>query len=548
MTELWPWSPSAVAEWLPLGKAAGFFLATFVLEDAATIGAGLLLAAGEISWPAAFAACFLGIWFGDAGLYALARFGGRNWFERSALKKISNNVSRSEQWFSERGTLILIFSRCVPGARLPTYLAAGFLRLPLPRFLFVTGAAAFGWTLLVLWLAKTLGAPVVRWLATCQQGALVFTGTAVLLLFLLHALRRALAGVDLNNFLTGLERWRHWEFWPAWLFYPPVGIYCLWLAVKYRGLLLPTISNPGIFSGGLVGESKLATLDNLIATSPAFTADAAPVTGETFAARMDCLKHFAAKAGLPFILKPDHGQRGDGVKLIRDFSQAENYLRQTAAPLLAQRYAPGPREVGIFYYRFPQEPRGNIFGIAEKVFPFVTGDGQHTLGELIERDPRARLIADIYRPRLAARWHEILSADERLKLVEAGNHAQGCIFRDGARFITPALTARMDEISQRLDGFFIGRYDIRFADEDDLCAGKNFSIIELNGAAAEAGNLYDAKNSLGTAYRTLFRQWELVFAIGAENRRRGCAPMKISDCWRAWRNYSALAATYPAAD
>jgi membrane protein DedA with SNARE-associated domain len=206
MTELWPWSPSAVAEWLPLGKAAGFFLATFVLEDAATIGAGLLLAAGEISWPAAFAACFLGIWFGDAGLYALARFGGRNWFERSALKKFSNNVSRSEQWFSERGTLILIFSRCVPGARLPTYLAAGFLRLPLPRFLFVTGAAAFGWTFLILWLAKTLGAPVVRWLATCQQGALVFTGTAVLLLFLLHALRRALAGVDLNNFLTGLER------------------------------------------------------------------------------------------------------------------------------------------------------------------------------------------------------------------------------------------------------------------------------------------------------------------------------------------------------
>ncbi len=33
-----------------------------------------------------------------------------------------------------------------------------------------------------------------------------------------------------------------------------------------------------------------------------------------------------------------------------------------------------------------------------------------------------------------------------------------------------------------LTGFFIGRYDIRYANEEDLRAGKNFQIIELNGA------------------------------------------------------------------
>jgi len=142
MTEALPLSPGAVAEWMPFWKAAGFFVATFVLEDLAAVGAGLLLAAGQISWPAAFIACFSGIWLGDAGLYALARFGGRKWFERSSFQKYSSKIARSEKWFAKRGTLILIFSRCVPGARLPTYLAAGFLRLPLPRFLAVTGAAA----------------------------------------------------------------------------------------------------------------------------------------------------------------------------------------------------------------------------------------------------------------------------------------------------------------------------------------------------------------------------------------------------------------------
>ena len=127
-------------------QTAGFFFATFILEDVATVGAGLLLATGAVSWPTAFFACFLGIWTGDAGLYALARFGGRAWFERSPLRRFSGRVATSERWFGERGTPILIFSRLVPGARLPTYLAAGFLRWPLSKFLWITGAASLSVT------------------------------------------------------------------------------------------------------------------------------------------------------------------------------------------------------------------------------------------------------------------------------------------------------------------------------------------------------------------------------------------------------------------
>ena len=569
MTETFPWPIQNLAEWSPFWKGAGFFFATFILEDVAAIGAGLLLAAGAISWPVAFASCWLGIWMGDAGLYALARFGGRKWFERSSFQKYSTPVARSEKWFAQRGTLILIFSRCVPGARLPTYLAAGFLRLPLPRFLSVTGTAAFVWTLFILWLAQNVGTPLLHWLGAYKQGSFILLGAGMVLILLLQMLRRAITHFEPRKFSARLARWRHWEFWPAWLFYPPVILNYFWLALKYRGLGLPAASNPGIFSGGIVGESKIVTLKNLMATSPEFTAAAALVEGSTVEERMISLAAavtlFARSAdhplgkdltsplaervlGAPFILKPDVGQRGAGVKLIRNGAQAENYLRQCAAPLVVQRYAPGPFEAGIFYYRFPDEPRGNIFGIVEKIFPVVTGDGRRTIGELIESDPRARLIANTYAKRLAARWAEILPAGETLKLVEAGNHAQGCIFRDGAHFITPELTARMDDISQKLDGFFIGRYDLRFANEDDFRAGKNFQIIELNGAAAEAGNLYDAKYSLWSAYRTLFQQWDLVFAIGAANRRRGVPPTSLIAVWKKWREYSKISATYPAAD
>jgi membrane protein DedA with SNARE-associated domain len=550
MTDALPLAPAAVAEWIPLAKAAGVFLATFVLEDAAAVGAGLLLASGGISWPAAFIACFLGIWMGDAGLYALARYAGRAWFERSPLRSLADKVAASERWFAGRGTLILIFSRLVPGARLPTYLASGFLRVPWPRFLSVTGLASCLWTLFVLSVAQTFATPLAQWIGTCQHAGLLLLGAGGVLVGALQLSRQTLASLNARRFFNRLVRWRHWEFWPAWMFYPPVAAYCAWLAVKYRGLTLPTAANPGIFSGGLVGESKHAMLEALAASSPEVTAKAALVAGDSVAERLRSLDHIRAQLNLEsvFILKPDIGQRGAGIKLIRNHAQAEAYLRQTSAPLIAQRYAPGPHEVGIFYYRFPQEARGHIFALTEKVFPSLVGDGCHTIGELIERDPRARFVADAYLKRFAARRDTVLAAGEPLKLVEAGNHAQGCIFRDGMRLWTPELEARIDDISRKLDGFFVGRYDVRFSSEDELRAGTSFQIVELNGAASEASSIYDARNSILAAYRTVFRQWDLVFAIGAANRKRGCAVTPIALLWRQWIEYGRLAATYPVAD
>jgi hypothetical protein len=167
---------------------------------------------------------------------------------------------------------------------------------------------------------------------------------------------------------------------------------------------------------------------------------------------------------------------------------------------------------------------------------------------LIWNDPRARLVAEKYLSRFAARQNEIIPAGQPLKLVEAGNHAQGCIFRDGFHFCTPALVHRIDDISQKINGFFIGRYDLRFENEDDLRAGKNFQIIELNGAASEASSIYDSRYSLFNAYRVLFKQWDLVYAIGAANRQRGCAPIKLRQVWKTWREYARVAETYPAAD
>ena len=546
------WLPLGFQEWMPTTQAFTLALLTFVQEDVPTVGSALLAATGSLTWKAGFLGCFLGIWIGDALLYLMARGIGRPLTQNVWTKRFfdPNAVARSEQWFADQGTWLLLSSRFVPGTRLPTYLAAGFLRLSFPRFLMVTGTAVAIWTLGIFTLARFLGPQLEPWLKRWNSGGwtlLISIGLAVISIRFLMKLSQA----DFRRRLgTALGRWTHWEFWPAWLFYAPVAINYAWLAIRYRGITVPTAANPGIFSGGFVGESKIATLHDLQNTSPEFTASAHLLTGRTPADRLASLNELRRRHQInyPFILKPDIGQRGVGVKLITTPEQAVGYLEQTSAPLIVQRYAPGPNEIGVFYYRFPHEPGGRIFAITEKIFPTVTGDGRRTVRELISQDSRARFVAEIYLRRLGDRSSEILSAGEVLKLVNAGNHAQGCIFQDGSRLRTDELEKRIDTISKQLDGFFIGRYDIRYSSEKDLRDGRNFQIIELNGAASEATSIYDSRNSLWAAYATLFHQWRLVFAIGAANRRLGVPPTKLSVLWRKWRETATLIATYPVAD
>lgn len=127
---------------------------------------------------------------GDTSLYGVARVAGRSRFEKSSLRRFAPKVARSERWFAERGIPILIFSRMVPGARLPTYFAAGFLRLPLLRFLLVTGVASFAWTFVVLFLAKTFGERLVHWLDVYKYAGVILIGVAVVIFGVRQLIRR----------------------------------------------------------------------------------------------------------------------------------------------------------------------------------------------------------------------------------------------------------------------------------------------------------------------------------------------------------------------
>jgi len=162
----------------PLAIATAIILMTFILEDAASIGAALLATAGAISAPLAMIALVVGIFVGDLGLYGLG-YAARS--QRWARAHVSDkHIERGRQWLNRRLLTTLIVARFIPGARLPTYAASGYLRVPFVRFALITAGAGIVWTLAVFAVAMSVGSDTLIELGAWKW----LIGAALLLLFL----------------------------------------------------------------------------------------------------------------------------------------------------------------------------------------------------------------------------------------------------------------------------------------------------------------------------------------------------------------------------
>ncbi|MFM7854318.1 MAG: hypothetical protein ACKO96_20940, partial [Flammeovirgaceae bacterium] len=63
--------------------------------------------------------------------------------------------------------------------------------------------------------------------------------------------------VRLRNFKTKLF---NWEYWPFGIIQIPLFFLWFWYALKERSLFYFSASNPGILTGGMMGESKYAVM------------------------------------------------------------------------------------------------------------------------------------------------------------------------------------------------------------------------------------------------------------------------------------------------
>jgi membrane protein DedA with SNARE-associated domain/pimeloyl-ACP methyl ester carboxylesterase len=522
-------------------------LSTLISEDLACIGTGLLVARGTVGFLPGTATCFAGILAGDQLLFLAGHFLGRPALERVPLRWLvsADALARGAAWFQRRGASVILATRFIPGTRLPTYLAAGMLRVGFWRFTFWCGIAVALWTPLLVALSAFFGAAFGAMFAGLQVRVAPGLFLALALYLLVHF------GVALTTWRGRrmlLSRWRRvtrWEYWPMWAFYPPVLLYIGWQALRYRSLTLLTCVNPAIPGGGLAGESKMNILRGLASTPEAVAA------AELIPARQGTVERIAtARRAMmalhltfPVVLKPDIGERGSGVAIIRSDAALCAYLEAAGSDVLIQEYVPGV-EVGVFYYRIPGEPRGRVFAITDKRFPTVIGDGRRSMEDLILADDRAIGMASFFLRRHAERLDVVPRRGEVVPLVELGTHCRGSAFFDGRALATPALHDAIERISAGYAGFWFGRYDLRAPSHEAIAAGRDLKVIELNGATAEATSIYDPRNSLFDAYRVLFEQWRLLFEIAARNRAAGAVPASVQEVWFLLRRHRAALATH----
>lgn len=340
---------------------------------------------------------------------------------------------------------------------------------------------------------------------------------------------------------------------PALLFYFPVLLHCLRLALRHGGLTLPSVANPNIVCGGFRGESKMSYLDQIpprlqhwVAPSLRLTVHAAQHEPR----QLTQLTQMISRDGLtfPLVAKPDIGSQGFGVRLVRGAGDLQRYLEgfPKNEDVILQRYLDWEGEAGVHYLRRPNDREGRVFSLGFRCFPHVVGDGCSRLSKLIEEDPRTRRMARRHSRALSAEdLRRVPAKGETVRLSLLGSVRTGGLYYDGSAYITPALAARFDEIARAMPDFHFGRFDIRFRSIEALGRGEDFQIIEVNGASAEAIHIWDPEQSVAETYRVLFEQFRLLYEIGAQNRDRGHRPIGLAGYLALQWKESRLLRRYP---
>jgi len=309
----------------------------------------------------------------------------------------------------------------------------------------------------------------------------------------------------------------------------------LWYSLRERSFFYFSASNPGILSGGMMGESKYEVLSLIADTlKPKTILIKLPVSAAALETQLQ-------EAGLtyPLIFKPDLGERGWMVRKINNPGEAQQYLSEIKIPFIVQQWINLPLEFGVYYVRFPNEEKGVVNSITGKEFLSVCGDGQKKLRELILENNRAMLQWEVLKKKYQPQLDQVLMKGEKIELVSIGNHCLGTTFINANRYITPALNESFDRISKNIPGFYFGRYDLRCASVEDLEKG-NVKIVELNGCGAEPSHIYHPNASLWKGVADLIRHWKNLYRVSRQNHLRGVPYLSFREGISIYKKCKAL--------
>ncbi|MEO6538009.1 MAG: hypothetical protein ABIT07_08505 [Ferruginibacter sp.] len=317
-----------------------------------------------------------------------------------------------------------------------------------------------------------------------------------------------------------LHNIKNWESWPFKIIYAPIAPMWVWYMIKSRAFWFFTPSNPQLTFGGMEGEPKKEMYNLLPPELYPTTFNVMP--SDDLASIIKKIHEY--RISFPFIVKPEIGGQGILFRKIDTEAELIHYHSLVPVEYIVQRLVQYPIEVSIFHIRHPQNKKGIITGFLHKLPLQVTGDGEHTLEELILKHPKAVNRVGELHSKHKEKWNAVILNHEKYMLSYAANHNRGAHFIDLKNEIDDRLVTIFDKISVDVNDFFYGRYDVMCNSIKELKEGKNFVILEYNGCGAEPNHFYDTGYTLSGAHKEILKHWKALYEICAYNAAKGIKP------------------------
>lgn len=315
-------------------------------------------------------------------------------------------------------------------------------------------------------------------------------------------------------------------------------MYFVWFyyAAKARSFFFFNAANPRIKNAGFLMESKKDIYDIIperYIPKTVFFKKGSAVSEVLKALGESTIKY-------PCIAKPDIGGKGRGVQKIYSDEDLAVYAAKINMDFLVQEFIPYPEEVGIFYIRIPGEENGFISGIVAKEFLILKGDAVSTITELLMKDPRYHFQLGALKKIYGEELNTVLQKGEAKNMVPYGNHARGAKFIDVSHWADEQFTRTFDQVFKQIPEFYFGRLDIMYNNFEELKAGKNFSIIELNGAGSEPTHIYDPRHSVFFAWKEIARHFKYLCKISILNHKKGYRYLTVKEGMQMFRENNAV--------
>lgn len=301
------------------------------------------------------------------------------------------------------------------------------------------------------------------------------------------------------------------EFWPSWTIQLPMFFIGIFWAIRLRSLSFFAAVNPALENGGLFYYSKFNSLRLVNPKNlPKSILINPPHREEEIRTRAE-----SAGIKMPFIIKPDIGERGRGVVVIQSVLGMESYLNKfNKETLIIQDLVKKKEEFGVFLIRNKNTGKLKITSITQKIPLQVIGDGVSTILQLAKKHPRGKRYLDQIHEEL---WKTIPPKDEIYRLSIKGNHYKGATFVDRRDLICEKTEAAFSIVCKDFIGFNYGRLDLKVDTENDLKNPDAILLLEINGANSEPIHMYDSKFSYHRALYEIYCYFTLMAQLAKEN-------------------------------